>query len=101
MAEQFCLFLRNFPRNCDIAEVLARPRERQDVGACIQPPVLAIEGSNPRVGQDREDDCPPRRAWCDSRQPSTETFRASGCATHLDHADPEAQTCPPFPVNDS
>ena len=41
------------------------------------------------------------RAGRDSGEPRPESFRARVRSAFFDHAHLQAQTCPPFPVNDS
>src|SRR5688500_13018412 len=101
MAAQFGLFLGNSARNRDVAEAIAVPGERQDIGTLVEPSVPAIERLNTPVGQNSDRKCAPSGAGCDAGEPPAQSFRAGVSATLFDHAHLDTQTCPPFPVNDS
>ena len=101
MAQMLGLFLRNFARNGDVPEVIASSTERQHVSAFVGSSIPAIERLNAPVGQNGDGNRTQSRAGGDAGEPRPESFRTCVSATLLDHAYPETQTCPPFPVNDS
>lgn len=84
---------RNTNRNNDIAETpslrrgLASPKrqrgeggERQDVGWCILSAVLPVQGTDARVGDERDRHLPPRSGRSRRREPGA---KARGPSTHL------------------
>src|SRR5688572_3188929 len=101
MSQYFGLFLRNSARNGDIPKVIAGPGERQDVGALVLAPIPPIESLYPGVWEDSDADGASSRAGRNAGEPPPESFRANVSSALLDHAHLQAQTCPPFPVNDS
>ena len=101
MSEQFGLFLCYFARNRYISKELTRPWKREDIGAAVFAPISAIECFEPGVRENRDGYRAPSRPGGNARKPLPQSFRATVLSTFLDHAHGEAQTCPPFPENDS
>src|SRR5688572_6326606 len=101
MTQQFSLFLSNSAGNRDIPQVIASSRKREDVCSLVFTAVFAIERFDPGVGKDGNGNRATSRAGGYAGEPRPESFRASMRSALFDHAHLKAQTCPPFPVNDS
>ena len=101
MPQQSGLFLGYSAGYRDIPEVIANSTEGKDVGASVLSSILPIERPYPGIRQDGDADGALSRAGRNSGEPPPEAFRASVPSALLDHAHLQAQTCPPFPVNDS
>jgi hypothetical protein len=101
MPQHFGLFLGYPAGYCDIPKDIASPGEGKNIGAAILASIPPIERPYAGVREDSDAHRPASRAGRNTGEPPPETFRADICSAFLDHAHLQAQTCPPFPVNDS
>src|SRR5688572_13850586 len=101
MSQQFGLFSGYFAGYRNIAEVIASPGEGEDVSARVLTSIPPVECFDPGIRENADADRSSSRARRNAGEPPPESFRAHVCSTLLDHAHLQAQTCPPFPVNDS